>query len=58
MPQISDREIHPQRLEKGLRPEKALLLAIADMDVQRGSTKKAPTRGTGAGQRVQIRRSG
>ncbi len=40
VPQTRDSEFYPQSLEKGLRSERALLLAIAEMYVQGVSTRR------------------
>lgn len=40
-PQVRDSSLYPQALEKGLRSERALTLALAEMDVQGVSTRKA-----------------
>src|SRR5210317_2244706 len=40
VPQTRDGEFYPQSLEKGLRSERALLLAIAEMYVQGVSTRR------------------
>ena len=40
VPQTRDSEFYPQSLERGLRSERALLLAIADMYVQGVSTRR------------------
>lgn len=41
VPQTRDGEFYPQSLTKGLRSERALLLAIAEMYVQGVSTRRA-----------------
>lgn len=41
VPQVRDSSLYPQALEKGLRSERALTLALAEMDVQGVSTRKA-----------------
>ena len=40
MPQTRDGEFYPQSLSRGLRSERALLLAIAEMYVQGVSTRR------------------
>ena len=40
MPQTRDGQFYPQSLERGLRSERALLLAIAEMYVQGVSTRR------------------
>ena len=40
MPQTRDSEFYPQSLERGLRSERPLLLAIAEMYVQGVSTRR------------------
>jgi transposase-like protein len=40
VPQTRDGQFYPQSLEKGLRSERALLLAIAEMYVQGVSTRR------------------
>jgi putative transposase len=40
VPQVREGDFYPQALEKGLRSERALTLALAEMDVQGVSTRK------------------
>lgn len=40
VPQTRDIAFYPSALEKGVRSERALKLAVAEMDVQGGSTRK------------------